>query len=271
MESKIWNIIDLFFKQTNSLYDFHYKSYEEFIEDIVIRELKENENIILLKDDKINNRIIKYYFRMTNIKFLPPQDNKGKIIFPENARQELLSYSSKLIADVEQIQEIYYIKTDKTESKVFYQEKEVPIAKIPVMVRSKYCSTNIYNTKNSECVYDPGCYFIIKGQEKVILTLEKMCENKIFVFEKDDKGVKHYTSLVNSKHRNTNINMNILKIEYKENTKENNLIVNSTNFKDLQLIILLKAMGIQDDKTLIDIICYGNRDFILLVKKLIYL
>jgi hypothetical protein len=74
------------------------------------------------------------------------------------------------------------------------------------MVRSSFCSTNIKSEyKNTECDYDPGCHFIIKGSEKVVLSLERMCENKMLIFMgKDDVA---YNMTVNSKEHDINANI----------------------------------------------------------------
>ena len=53
------------------------------------------------------------------------------------------------------------------------------------MVKSKYCllSGNQSNPKTfEECKYDPGGYFIINGNEKVIVCQEQIAPNKTFVF-----------------------------------------------------------------------------------------
>ena len=42
------------------------------------------------------------------------------------------------------------------------------------MIKSGYCNTNIRkDIKNTECKYDPGCYFIVKGNEKVVIGMGK--------------------------------------------------------------------------------------------------
>ena len=44
------------------------------------------------------------------------------------------------------------------------------------MLRSKYCTTVLKKeTADTECRFDPGCYFIIKGSEKVVVSLERQC------------------------------------------------------------------------------------------------
>ena len=160
-----------------------------------------------------------------NIAIKPPVDdntNDEEIIFPEDCRNRFLTYASKIIADVLQVQEIIECETsglefsenepdqsdsasvsvsasasvsvsvsgtgttDKkktnTSSKyvIIAKEYKVAIAKVPIMVRSEYCSTNIKKDKmNTECRFDPGCYFIVKGSEKVVIGLERICDNKI--------------------------------------------------------------------------------------------
>ena len=42
------------------------------------------------------------------------------------------------------------------------------------------------NPDPTECKYDPGGYFIVKGNEKVILSLERMIFNKPLVFVKKE-------------------------------------------------------------------------------------
>lgn len=57
------------------------------------------------------------------------------------------------------------------------------------MVRSQFCHLSnqheVEKTKNSkECVYDQGGYFIISGNEKVIVAQERMANNLVLVFNK---------------------------------------------------------------------------------------
>lgn len=86
------------------------------------------------------------------------------------------------------------------------EENQVLITKIPIMVRSNYCSTNIKtDSQDYECDYDPGCHFIIKGSEKIVLSLERMCENKILIFSNKDDIL--YKLTVNSKEHKINANI----------------------------------------------------------------
>ena len=51
------------------------------------------------------------------------------------------------------------------------------------MVKSQFCTTSIKKDLMNECKYDPGGYFIINGQEKVIISIEKMVDNKVLILK----------------------------------------------------------------------------------------
>lgn len=62
---------------------------------------------------------------------------------------------------------------------------------MPIMLRSSNCvltgKSHFELSKMNECPHDPGGYFIVNGQEKVILIQEQMLRNRI-ILEEDSKG-----------------------------------------------------------------------------------
>ena len=66
--------------------------------------------------------------------------------------------------------------------------KKVFIGKVPIMLRSDYCSLHGHTDKEltelGECPYDEGGYFVINGSEKVLIAQERMSTNHVYVFEK---------------------------------------------------------------------------------------
>lgn len=64
-------------------------------------------------------------------------------------------------------------------------------SRMPIMLRSSNCVLNGKShfelAKMNECPHDPGGYFVINGQEKVILIQEQMLRNRI-ILEEDSKG-----------------------------------------------------------------------------------
>jgi len=114
-------------------------------------------------------------------------DDKYNVIFPNEARLRNLTYQTSIYVEVKK-QDII-TETDGSETIVDEDiHKEVYMGKVPVMVRSSFCSLNsIDETERwemKECFYDQGGYFIINGGEKVIVAQERMANNFVYVFQK---------------------------------------------------------------------------------------
>ena len=255
----IYSLIDLLMK--NDLYKTNRDSFAQFIEEIIYKELKEGQNIF--NEKYLNNKIYRHRFQFDNIGLKPPiNENNDELMFPEDARIKNLDYQSKLVADVKQILEIIDLETEETTTKVIAEEKETPVAKIPIMVKSKYCITTLRkDLPNTECPYDPGCYFIIKGGEKVVLPHEQICSNKPLVFTKKDNTYKNnvmYQIQVNSKESNILGMINVLLLQLKKN---DSIVCLTNQFSEIPLFVLIRALGITSDYDIIKYIVYDINDF----------
>lgn len=66
-------------------------------------------------------------------------------------------------------------------------EKEL-LCYMPIMTRSSFCQLRGKNEREltwaGECTFDQGGYFIINGSEKVIIAQERMSNNHVYVFKK---------------------------------------------------------------------------------------
>jgi len=258
---EIFKLIDLYFNEKFILYNFQWHSFNQFINDTIRFEISNLEHII--HEDQQGGRIYRYKILFENVSIKPPVDdnaNDEEIIFPEDCRTRFLTYASKLIADVSQIQEIIDCESNnEVERNIIVTEKKVPIAKIPLMVRSQYCSTQLKKERaNTECRFDPGCYFIIKGSEKVVIGLERICENKMLCFTKKDPNYHSglmYTCQVNSRNMNyetndgTSSNIQITSVRMK---RDNSIILNMVQFADIPIFIIFRALGIETDNDIIN-------------------
>lgn len=254
----IWNLIDLLFNTKNVLYNMHYLSYQQFIEDNIISELNKK---YVIHENIIGKQIYRYSLKFDNIMLKAPSDEFDyDTIFPNDARVRHINYSSKLIVDIKQIQETINLETNTIDEKVLYHEKKINIGAIPIMVRSKYCTTNIKkDTPNLECIYDPGCYFIIKGLEKVVVSHERICENKELIFPKKDinypDGIM-YSVQVNSKApESTNINITSIKM-----LKDKSIVLTMPHFSEIPIFIIFRVLGFETDQDIINYIVYDNTD-----------
>jgi len=90
----------------------------------------------------------------------------NKPMMPMEARNRGLTYVAEVFVNIEHT--IKSTETGAVLEKLPY--REVPLMSIPVMLRSKYChlsdSQNMEALK--ECPSDPGGYFIIRGNAKVL-------------------------------------------------------------------------------------------------------
>ena len=266
---EIFKLNDLYFNEKFILYSYQWNSYNQFVSDVIEKDVKNLEHII--HEDTIGGKIYRYKIKFTNVAIKPPIDdnaNDEEIIFPEDCRTRFITYASKIIADIEQVQEIIDCESNQKETQVIIaNESKVPIAKVPIMVRSEYCSTNLKKDRqNTECRFDPGCYFIIKGSEKVVIGLERICENKMLCFTKKDPNYTNglmYTCQVNSRNMNyepidgMTSNIQIVSVRMK---KDNSVILNMTQFVDIPIFIMFRALGITTDDDIINHIITDPND-----------
>ena len=193
-----WKIVQNFLnqKKDNSKNSFlvshHISSFEYFIEHDIPFILEQNNPYIVKKDN------IRFTFNITNPRItrvtFKNKNGKIEILTPFEAINRGISYNSDLLVDIEEKVCVY---DEKEEDKIIHEEtfvnKNEIIAQIPIMVKSKFCS--LKNAKIDDvdmCLYDNGGYFIINGNEKVIVCQERMCDNKAYVF--NNKSAKHLYS-----------------------------------------------------------------------------
>ena len=154
-------------------------------------------------------------------------DGSSSNILPFEARLRNLTYAAPITL------ELTVKKGDQIDSEI------VEIGKIPVMVKSDLCNTFGMNKDELVASYsdplDPGGYFIIKGNERVMVLAEDLAENQPFI-ENNAKGelVLKLFSL-----RGTyRIPINITQ------AKDGLFQIGFSRFKDLPLIVILKALGL---------------------------
>jgi DNA-directed RNA polymerase III subunit RPC2 len=96
-----------------------------------------------------------------------------------------------------------------------------------------------------ECPYDPGGYFVIKGVEKVILIQEQLSKNRVII-EKDPKGCVS-ASITSSTHERKSKAYILVK-----NGKV--YMKNNTLGDDIPIAIILKAMGVESDLEIVQLV-----------------
>ncbi len=128
-------------------------------------------------------------FDPNSITVVPPYDDDIKKGYtPQMCRDKHLTYAMTLYADM--------IQKNKQGQIINRGVKPKEIGTIPIPLGSEHCILHTRDRRNSdkirasygECPHDPLCYFIIQGQEKVLLIQEMLRPNKIFIVNKSSKG-----------------------------------------------------------------------------------
>ncbi len=125
--------------------------------------------------------------------------------------------------------------------------KRVFLGKMPIMLHSDYCATRCSSASGSatspyeinECPYDMGGYFIINGNERVILAQEYIAHNQLLIHTA--KSMAEYRSTSNDTMITTNTLVMNLSV-----SRQTCMIRIPYVDKELPLIVVLYAMGWTD-------------------------
>lgn len=254
-QQELWSLIDLLFNKRSDLYRHQYENFDFFIQKIIPQEIR-NSSIIDEHEDQEDNKFYTNRFRFKNFNLKPAAlENGTDYMTPMIARYRGLSYFGTLVADVEQVQEKMDMLNEERTYQVIEEEKNVPLARIPIMVRSKYCTTHLMpELAQDECRYDPGCYFIVNGSEKVVLSIERLARNKIFVHEKKKEGSEsEFRAMVTSQREELDSISYGYMVTLK--TRPNGGIYFTGNgFTDIPVCVVLRALGIGSDEEIVDMV-----------------
>ena len=205
----------------HSLVESNITSFNNFIE-------KRMQEIVNEISESINNE--DFEITLGKIEMGKPRvieaDGSSSLITPAEAKIRSLTYAAPITL------EITVKKDDQIDSEV------VEIGKMPVMVKSKVCNTDGMLKdeliKSGHDPIDPGGYFMIKGNERVMVMAEDLAENQPFI-ETDSKG-------------NLNLKLFSLRGTYRipiliSEGKDGLFNISFSKFKDIPVIVVLKALG----------------------------
>jgi DNA-directed RNA polymerase II subunit RPB2 len=198
------------------------------------------------------------------------KDGSTKIMTPSDARNRNFTYSSPLYIDIYVETKVYNDET-KTWTEESKKVNNIMIGKLPIMIKSKYCVLNTPSFNIDECRYDYGGYFIINGNEKVIVSQDRIAENKTYVFLNNKCNTYSHVAEIRSVHENkfSVPKTTTLKLTAKANQFGKQIRVNIHHIKhDIPIIILFRALGIQTDKEISKYIFLHENENDILLKEL---
>jgi DNA-directed RNA polymerase II subunit RPB2 len=270
-----WDILDIYFQKggspesSNQLVKHQIDSYNKFIDNtlgqiiggfnpikvkIINQKPELPDNTYNISINILQPSIVKPNYQL--------QDGTQNIMTPYIARMNNMTYSSGIYVNVHISTEItnkngMTEKFDKTVNGVY-------IGKIPIMVRSKLCVLSqmqgICEENKNECIYDFGGYFIVNGNEKVLISQDRINENKVLVFHPNNNAEGLYAeirSMCDSTYlppKTTCLNMS-----GKLNHMGRIIRINTSFIRsEVPIYVIFRALGIISDKEIISHIVYDT-------------
>ena len=261
----IWDIIKKIINSNKNKYliKHHIDSYNYFLNyqiNAIIEEF--NPLIIIKKNKKDEKKYYEYEITFSNARYGIPlfndKDGRKNILYPHDARNKQLTYSIPLYIDI--LIKSKYIENNNVIEYKKIKEDHILFGNIPLMIKSEFCLLNDENyiPDGNECDYDIGSYFIINGNDKILISQERLCDNKIFNFKLKDNKYSYISEIRCNDSMSKMANVFRIKFLGKENLNGKSLFYTSfNNLKtDIPLIILFKYLGIEKDHDIIKYILY---------------
>ena len=262
-----WNIIDKFFEDKNVLIKHHLESYNDFFNNQIYNIINEKNPIQIFKEQDPETKEYKLQADIyiggisgNRLYFGKPvifDESREHFMFPNEARLRNMSYATTLHIDVEIIYKI--INEDNEERKEKKILEKIYFGKFPIMLNSDLCILNKLDEtikfNMGECKNDRGGYFIIDGKEKVLISQEKFADNMFYIRDNYNEIYSH-SAEIRSVSEDSSKPVRTLSIRIvRESLKytNNNIVVNIPNVrKPIPLFILMRALGIESDKEIIE-------------------
>ena len=262
-----WTIIEQLFKENEQcLVSHHIDSYNSFIANGIPRIFMENNPCRFLENAPENqSECLIYlggkagsavYFGKPVV--YDPDTNHKHLMYPNDARLRNMTYGVSIHYDVD-IEFIYY-GPDGNKIMVEQKIENVFLGKFPIMVQSNLCVLKGLSTdarfNTGECKHDYGGYFIIDGKEKLIISQEKFADNMLYIREYPIGSDNTHSAEIRSVSEDTSkpIRVNSVAIVAPTASLTNlQIVVNIPNVrKPIPLFILMRALGIESDKQIIE-------------------
>ncbi len=214
------------FLKNHSLVESNITSFNNFIEkrmQEIVKELSDS-----LPNDNFEIKLGRVRVGKPNV---IESDGSSRPVTPAEVRLRKLTYSSPIWMEMS----INYAGQIETE--------EVELGRIPVMVKSRSCNLEGMSEddliKNYIDPKDHGGYFLINGNERVMIMAEELASNQVFV--ELQKAKNRLILRLFSQRGAYKIPVSLVE------SGEGILEISFSRFRDIPAIVLLKALGITSD------------------------
>lgn len=228
-----WKLVPAFL-QIKGLVKQHIDSFNHFV-NVDIKKIVQANKTVISDADPI------FYLKYLDVRVGTPDIEDGynitKPTTPHECRLRDTTYSAPITVDIEY--------TRGTQRVV---RNNLLIGRMPVMLRSSNCvltdKSEFELAKLNECPLDPGGYFVVRGQEKVILIQEQLSWNKMITEEFGGTVQCQVTSSTHEKKSRTVV----LSKHNKYYLKHNSMV------DDIPIVVIFKAMGVISDMEIMSLV-----------------
>ena len=229
-----WNLLPAFLR-VKGLVKQHIDSFNYFTE-VELKKIVKANSLVTSDAHPLGTEKAKW-IQFTDIRIGSPgrsdevrQGHVDSQVTPNECRLRDLTYAAPIMVDI-----VYPKQSGKT------KKTDIIIGRMPVMLRSAKCVLTGRSEAEmgllNECSVDPGGYFIVRGQEKVILVQEQLSKNRVIV--ESFKGI--IQASVTSHTANVKTKTYVI---YKKNLL---LLKHNSLTDDIPIVIVLRAMGVASD------------------------
>ena len=218
-----WKVVESYYQQYD-LTSLQVQSYNQFVLLRMSPLLRQQSFCIEYKD-----RVVHVTFQ--NVYCDKPIVNKVPL-YPNEARQHDLTYDTAVMVDMK--------TTMVDKSGIVHQSCVLPhveLFRLPVMVRSCLC-----NNVNDCSEYNEGGFFIVKGNERVLIAQERINYNQVYVYKHKIKY--KYVAEIRSVKEGADYS-----VLFQVKLQTDDRIVCSIPYitKDIPLYILFSVMGVSNN------------------------
>jgi DNA-directed RNA polymerase II subunit RPB2 len=193
------------------------------------------------------------------------KDGSTKAMLPNDARLRNLTYAAPLSVDI-----CITAKTWSPEAREYVADNKrinaVSLGRVPVMVRSRYCALSHPNQVPNgmdECRHDYGGYFVINGSEKVVISQDRIAENRAYVFLNTKASCYSHVAEIRSVQEDRfGVPKTLtLKLSSKANNFGRTVKLCMHHIKhDVPVVIMFRALGVESDRDIVRYIIQDEDD-----------
>jgi len=268
-----WSIWNAYFRQSEHVLVKHQlDSFNDFVRRVIPQIIGQNSPITA--ESEPTGKRTRYELHFKNVYMSRPlmQQNAQavRVLLPNEARERNFTYMGTIYVDLEY--RVMTLNADGTENSLVYSylDTQVPLSEMPIMLQSDFCHLSDVTHRSlgemGESLTDIGGYFLVSGNsgtsEKVIISSERMAENREFVFKPSDKESARAEVKSSIDQRFTPVRNITVKLETGKNSGSVKRINVGIPFfrKELPFAIVMMALGVTSHRDIASMVLNGLDD-----------